>query len=284
LPRHFYSSIPDIGKLRSDQRWRGPRTFVGVQGIAIADQLEFLRSLVSPDVTNQLRSSDVYGDACAENGAAGYGPVEADCLYAFVHSLRPRKVMQVGAGVSTSVILAAARDAAYSPDIVTIDPYPTAFLRRAPVTLIEREAQDVAVDQLAALAEGDLLFIDSSHTVRVDGEVNLLMLEVLPRLPPGVWIHFHDIYFPYDYQRDILNPPLFFWTETTLVHAFLIGNPAIRIAASLSMLHYAVPEELQNLIPRYRPEPNVEGLGAPRPTGHFPSSLYLQTRPISPAA
>ncbi len=145
------------------------------------------------------------------------------------------------------------------------------------MTLIEREAQDVPLEQLTALAEGDLLFIDSTHTVRVDGEVNLLVLEVLPRLAPGVWVHFHDIYFPYDYQRDILNPPLFFWTESTLVHAFLVGNRAVRIAASLSMLHYQAPLDVQQLVPRYAPEPNIDGLGSTRRAGHFPSSLYLQT-------
>jgi hypothetical protein len=96
-----------------------------------------------------------------------------------------------------------------------------------------------------------------------------------------VWVHFHDIYLPFDYQRDILNPPLFFWTESTLVHAFLIGNAAIRIAASLSMLHYDAPREVQKLIPRYQPEPSVDGVGSARPMGHFPSSLYLQT--VSPA-
>jgi predicted O-methyltransferase YrrM len=277
LPRHFYSSIPDVRRLRAEQRWRGPRSLVGVQGTNIDDQLEFLRSFITPDVSSQLRSRDIYADACAENGAIGYGPVEADCLYGFVRSMRPQKIVQVGAGVSTSVILAAAREAGYSPEIAAVDPYPTVFLNRAPVTLIDRDAQDVAPEELAALAEGDLLFIDSTHTVRVDGEVNMLVLEVLPRLKPGVWIHFHDIYLPYDYQRDILNPPLFFWTESTLVHAFLIGNRGVRIAASLSMLHYQAPLELQKLIPRYRPEPNVDGLRTTRPNGHFPSSLYLRT-------
>ncbi len=115
LPRHFYSSIPDIRQLRSEPRWRAPRTFVGVQGSDVAEQLRFLGSLITPDVARRLRSGDVYRDACSENGAPGYGPVEADVLYAFVRSLRPSKIVQVGAGVSTAVILTAAREAGYTP-------------------------------------------------------------------------------------------------------------------------------------------------------------------------
>src|SRR5215211_7782825 len=69
----------------------------------------------------------------------------------------------------------------------------------ADATVIQAEAQKVPLMQLAALEPGDLLFVDSTHTVRPNSEVNLIVLEVLPRLPPGVFVHFHDIYFPYDY-------------------------------------------------------------------------------------
>jgi len=216
---------------------------------------------------------DVHGDACRANGVAGYGPIESSFLYGFVHSKRPRKIVQVGAGVSTAVALSAARDAGHEIDIVAIDPYPTRFLRAAPVTLIEQAAQDVPLDQLTDLRDGDLLFIDSTHTVRADSEVNRLVLEVLPRLRPDVFVHFHDIYFPYDYQRDVLDDALYFWSESTLVQAFLIGNERYRIATALSMLHYEVPDELAKLIPGYRPQPNRDGLGAG--DGHFPASLYL---------
>jgi predicted O-methyltransferase YrrM len=268
LPRHFYSSIPSVHQLRATNRWRPPRTLVGVNGIDIQGQLEFARSVV-PDHWPQ----DIHGDACRENGAAGYGPVESNFLYGFVYSKRPRKIVQVGAGISTAIALSAARHAGYEVDIVAVDPYPTQFLRAAAITLIEQDAQDVPLEQLTELGEGDLLFIDSTHTVRADSEVNRLVLEVLPRLRPGVFVHFHDIYFPYDYQRDLLDEALFFWSESTLVHAFLIGNERYRIAAALSMLHYEAPDQLAKLIPAYRPQPNRNGLCAG--DGHFPASLYL---------
>ncbi len=249
---------------------------VGVPGAAIDGQLEFLRSILTPEITSRLAEVDLHREACIENGAPGYGPVEADVLYAFVRSCRPRKVVQVGAGVSTAVILEAAASLEEHVDITAIDPFPTAFLQDAPVDVIAEEAQDVQLEQFTGLASGDLLFIDSTHTVKADSEVNRLVLEVLPRLAPGVWVHFHDIYFPYDYQRDVLEPALFFWSESTLVHAFLIGNGGFRIEASLSMLHYAASSEVQQLVPRYRPEPGRDGLTAGRPDLDFPSSLYLR--------
>jgi hypothetical protein len=97
---------------------------------------------------------------------------------------------------------------------------------------------------------------------------------MLPRLRAGAWVHFHDIWFPYDYSRDILNGSLFFWHESPLLHAFLAYNSRFRLAASLSMLHYACPQSLAQYLPNYKPARSDEGLNAG--AGHFPNSLYLE--------
>lgn len=126
------------------------------------------------------------------------------------------------------------------------------------------------------LDAGDLLFIDSTHTVGPGREVNFLILEVLPRLKKGVYVHFHDIYFPYDYKRGLLIDALFFSNESTLLHAFLSQNCDCRIALSLSMLHYTAPDDLKNHLPNYIPQINNFGLKInANPKGHFPSSTYL---------
>jgi hypothetical protein len=90
----------------------------------------------------------------------------------------------------------------------------------------------------------------------------------------GAFVHFHDIYFPYDYPRTLMSDVVF-PGESTLLHAFLIANEKYEIAAALSMLHYARPKELGELIPRYRPQRNDQGLAAER-QGHFPSAIYLR--------
>jgi len=124
------------------------------------------------------------------------------------------------------------------------------------------------------LSAGDLLFVDSTHTVKPGGEVNRIILEVLPRLGSGVFVHFHDVYFPYDYARNLMSDALFFPLESTLLHAYLINNSRCRILVSLSMLHYATPETIRKSFPHYDAQKNIDGL---QDTGgeHFPSSAYL---------
>lgn len=253
---------------------------IGVRGASIEQQVGFLNAHVTPEIAASAMAHDVHGSAARMNGETGLGPIEAIVLYCFIRAVRPKKVVQVGAGVSTAIMLLALGDEHASSHIVAIDPFPTPLLEKAhaegKIELRKEGAQETPPEVFTGLGPGDLLFIDSTHTVKPGSEVNYLMLEVLPRLKKGVYVHFHDIYFPYDYQRNLLSDGLFFHNESTLLHAFLIGNQDYRIAVSLSMLHYAAPDAIRRLVPSYRPQPNDDGLRkTDSPDGHFPSSIYL---------
>ncbi|MDQ0463124.1 putative O-methyltransferase YrrM [Caulobacter ginsengisoli] len=281
LPRHFYSQIPDLARLKGQTGWRAPMSLHGVQGRELEGQIAFVGECVTPERTALFAARDVHAEAVAANGSdGGYGPIEAQFLYAFIQAKAPRRVIQVGCGVSTAVIEAAAKDAGGAVDILCIDPYPTDFLRRRQaaggIRLLAEPAQSVDLATFETLEAGDLLFIDSTHAVTAGSEVNRLVLEVLPRLKPGVFVHFHDIYFPYDYPRRLLSEDLFFHAESTLVHAFLAGNPGYRIEASLSMLHYGAKEAMRGWFTRYDPQGDADGLAAPGGR-HFPSALWLRT-------
>lgn len=279
LPRHFYSQIPDFRELRRDRSWMAPRTMFGVQGVEVDGQLAFVQGCMSEEVRNLLHTEDVYSDACRENGEPGYGKIEADFLFCYMGAYRPRRVVQVGAGVSTAVILHAAKAFAIETEVTCIDPYPTEFLRgcaeQGRIQLIPRRFQEVGVEICSGLGEGSLLFIDSTHTVKPGSEVNLIVLEALPRLQTGCRVHFHDIDFPYDYHPR-LNETLFFWGESTLLHAFLTCNSRFRIEASLSMLHSAKCAEMVELFLGYRPSRMDHGLIVDGFAGHFPNSIYLR--------
>ncbi|HVA49260.1 MAG TPA: class I SAM-dependent methyltransferase [Pirellulales bacterium] len=204
--------------------------------------------------------------------------IEADFLFCFVAFHRPARIVQIGCGVSTAVCLLAAQDAGYRPEIICIEPYPNRFLREAArngeIRLVESKVQEAHVEIPGELSAGDLFFVDSTHTLGPAGEVTRIILELLPLLPTGTWVHFHDVVFPYDYPRRLLSSELFFGHESALLLAFLTYNRRFAIAASLSMLHYACAEELQRILPNYRPAGNEQGLEtAP---GHFPSSTYLK--------
>ena len=150
----------------------------GVAGADIESQLAFFQTCCAP-LTERMKQGGIHAFACHENGAVGYGPAEADFLFCFITTHRPQKIVQVGCGVSTAVILLAAKEAGYQPQIVCIEPYPTAYLSRLAeqkfIHLIPKPAQEVDLDVFTNLAAGDLLFIDSSHTVRPGSEVNRII-------------------------------------------------------------------------------------------------------------
>jgi len=295
LPYHFYSQIPHIGELKKEEYWKKPFSMTGVDGMDTEKQAEFLRSVTGGSagmpaagaVSGLLAAGqdpslkDIYRDAVRTNGEdGGYGLVEAEFLYCFIRKARPPKIIQVGCGVSTAVILRAAGDEGYQPEIVCVEPFPTDFLlglcSEGKIRLIREKAQKADIAQLVDLKENDLFFVDSTHTVKAGSEVNRIILDVLPRLGPGIWVHFHDIYFPYDYGRALLTEDLFFWSESTLLHAFLVNNHAFRVWLSLSYLHYNAPDQLMQALPDYIPQKNNFGLRDGE-GGHFPSAIYLRT-------
>lgn len=280
LPHHYYSQIPDIKELKKTTAWQQARSMSTIKGADITDQLLFVQACCPPELRQEFSTLNIHRQAIEQNlEGGGYGPVESDFLYAFIQKHQPSKIIQVGCGVSTAIVIRAAQACGYQPKIVCIEPYPSKFLlkshKEGTIALIREKAQLVALKQLTELTNGDLFFVDSTHTVKPGSEVNRIILEVLPRLQTGVFIHFHDIYFPYDYPRNLLTDDLFFWNETALLYAFLLNNPNITIRACLSMLHYACPKGLQLCLPNYRPQANRKGLQAEL-TGHFPSSAYLQ--------
>ncbi len=243
---------------------------IGVAGADVDQQLDTLSEWLAGSTI-----SGVWERACRDHGEPGYGPVESDVLHAFITSQRPRRIVQIGAGFSTAVILDATRAAGYTADITCVDPFPTSFLNDTAdaghITLVVDRAQDVPE---ALLLSADLFFVDSTHTVKPDSEVNRIVLDILPGIAPGTWVHFHDITFPYDYTQRVLTDDLFFPNESCLLHAFLIDNHRYAIRVALSMLHDARPKELSALLPDYLPRPHVYGLKTG--SGHFPSASYLQ--------
>jgi len=279
LPRHFYSSVPDLRELRRWPSWRKPMSMVGVNGADVEQQVASARELCAAAAARErLTTLNIHQFAIGENGEVGYGPIEAEFLYGFVATRRPRRVVQVGAGVSTAIILRSAADAGYAVDVTCVDPYPTDYLRRGAqagrIKLIAERAQDVDLAVLTDVGSDGMLFVDSTHTVKVGSEVNRIVLEALPRLPAGAFVHFHDIFFPYDYQPSVFTEP-FFSSESTLLHAYLANNDKYRLRVSMSMLHYARPEVLAELFPRYRPARHEDGVHTDG-AGHFPSATYLE--------
>jgi hypothetical protein len=116
-------------------------------------------------------------------------------------------------------------------------------------SLIEKKVEDLDLDFFSQLGPGDILFIDSSHTVKIGGDVNYLFLEKLPRLKPGVIVHVHDIFIPFDYRRDWVMDEFRFWTEQYLLQAFLTFNSEFEVLIANSYLSHYHKEDLKTTFP-----------------------------------
>jgi len=280
LPKHYYTPVPDMSWLRSNRSlWARPTTLSGVV-IDPDAQLDWLRSVVREHEA-EVRGLRTFREITGSGVGPGYGPIEWQVLHCAIRKLAPPLVVEIGSGVSTETIARAVElnvTEGRSPStIVAIEPYPSRSLTKlSGVNLIRKLVQEVGDAPFDQLSGGDLLFVDSSHSVRVGSELQRIYLEIIPRLRPGVVVHVHDIFLPYLYSPDVLST-YFGWQETTLLAALLTANPRLQIAASLSILHHTRPRELAAILPDYVPRATDRGLYA-KGKGHFPSSIWLLVR------
>lgn len=291
LPVHYYSPVPNLLELeKSIHVWAKKSELPGLE-TDLKKQLENLRRICLP-FQKEYEGNRVY--QCAETKALGpgYGFIEAQALHAVLRYFKPRRIVEVGSGASTWCMLNALetnkKETNVNYSLTCIEPYPSAGLKKAiqeKITLIAKPVQEIPFNGVFdMLGENDILFIDSSHTIKPGGDVNYIILEVLPRLKPGVIVHFHDIYLPYDYPRDVLET-FFHGMETSLLRAFLINNKKARVLFCLSHLHYDSNEVIAQVFPDYQPLPDINGmnkstgkLSLKQEQGHFPSSLYFQIK------
>lgn len=283
LPNHYYTPVADVHELRRFRRiWANRSAMTGVDMNVSAQADELLR-MVKP-YEPEYRGNAPYKEGTTKGFGPGFGYIEAQCLYGVLRALKPRRICEVGSGVSTYCTLRALErneSEGHFARLTCIEPNPSRFLRAMrgkSIELVEQPVQAVDPKFFRELEAGDLLFVDTTHVVKPGGDVIYLYLEVIPRLRPGVIVHIHDIYFPYLYQRDLLQlRNLFQWSETALLLALLVNNSRLSVLFCLSLLHYDAPTVLSSVFPEYTPQPADNGLCASNATGHFPSSIYLKT-------
>jgi hypothetical protein len=250
-PVHFYQPIPDTRSL-PETLWERPSKLVGID-MNKSTQLDLVRQRFPKfrDEYEQLptESTEKPGRFYLNNGL--FGGLDALVAYCMVRHFQPRSIVEIGSGFS-SLILSEALTKNNNPNLVCIDPSPQDFLRHGSPgldSLIEKRVQDIDFDFFSQLNSNDILFIDSSHTVKIGGDVNYLFLEVLPRLKPGVIVHIHDIFLPFDYRRDWVMEQFRFWTEQYLLQAFLMFNSEFQVLMANSYLNHYHQEDLKATFP-----------------------------------
>ncbi len=174
-----------------------------------------------------------------------FGPLDAAALHAMIRHHRPRRIVEVGCGMSTLLALRAeAMNGTDSCAHVCIEPYEAPWLADLPVTLVRATAETADLALIDELEAGDILFIDSSHMIRPQGDVLTEVLAWLGRVKPGVVIHIHDVFTPRDYPSVLLRDHRFFWNEQYLVEAFLAFNPHFEVLLPMYHMYLSQPERL----------------------------------------
>ncbi len=129
-------------------------------------------------------------------------PLDAACLYSFVAHFKPARIVEIGSGNTTMFMCRAIADHGLTTNVTCIDPQPRIAIDGLPVEYQRRTLSIADVSSMANLKAGDFLFIDSSHILQPDFDVDIILNRILPRLRPGVIVHFHDIFLPFSYPKD----------------------------------------------------------------------------------
>ncbi|MEV0674879.1 class I SAM-dependent methyltransferase [Actinosynnema sp. NPDC050436] len=182
-----------------------------------------------------------------------FGFADAALCYSVLAHLRPRRVVEVGSGFSSAIALDAADRHAPGCSFLFVEPYPDRLLGLLDQSdrrweLLRSPVQDVPLDVYDDLGDGDVLFIDSTHVSKAGSDVNHLFFEVLPRLAPGVVVHVHDIFWPFEYPVGWLEEGRG-WTENYLLRAFLSYNSAFEVLLFASWLWTAERDFVRTHLP-----------------------------------
>lgn len=240
-PSHFYFPISPSEEL-TDALFDSISDCVGIDWNVEQQQL-YLND-VFPRYATEIKTQ--------EN--PGLSLVDAAILHAMIRHHKPKQVIEIGSGASTrfaanACLLNGHENAA--AELVAIEPYPQSYLEVGFPGLSKLIKQKVQTVPLDSFANCDLLFIDSSHVVRIGGDVNYEILEIIPRLKQGALIHFHDILLPGEYWKEWVKDRHYYWSEQYLLMAFLQFNTAFKIVWASRFMHLNHSDKIQKIFPYF---------------------------------
>ena len=175
-------------------------------------------------------------------------------IYTILAKYKPERYIEVGSGNSTKVAHKAIKEQGLQTKIISIDPNPRAEIDTISDEVIRQPFENIDVDFLLSLKKNDVLFIDNSHRVLPNSDAMVFFMEILPRLQPGVIVHIHDIYLPYDYPPFMCDR---FYSEQYTLAAFILANPT-RYATLLPNYFISEDTELRKILAPIWNHPNLK--------------------------
>jgi hypothetical protein len=252
---HYYSPIPDLDEVRRrhDAIFAVPEELPGID-LGLERQLALLGDLAG------AAADAPFGDHPSGDLRYGYvngffSPGDALAWFGMLRLRRPPRVIEIGSGWSSAVLLDAI-DATpgWTPEVIFVEPNPERLQELVreedDAELYPLPVQDAPRSLFDSLEPGDVLFIDSTHVARVGSDVNLLLLDVVPRLRPGVLVHVHDIFYPFEYRAHWVYEGRA-WNEAYVLRALLVNNSVLRIVWWNDYMAVTRRADVEALIPRW---------------------------------
>ncbi|RYD80757.1 MAG: class I SAM-dependent methyltransferase [Verrucomicrobiaceae bacterium] len=256
---HYYSPLPDYQEVDA----RAAELFTREVDLGSSIQLNDEKQL---ELVRRIGAIGGEFDWSAESEKQGrrfylpntwFEAADSLALYGILRLYRPKRVIEVGSGFSSALMLDTnERFLDRSTHFTFIEPYPERLLSRlrpedhAQVKIVQSPVQKVPLSTFEELGENDVLFIDSSHVSKIGSDVNFLLFEVLPRLRSGCLVHFHDIFWPFEYLQEWVKQGKA-WNEAYILRAFLQYNNAFEILLFNSYMGHAHRPVLEEVLPRF---------------------------------
>ncbi len=245
-PGHYYSPIVNPKEIanRADVAFAIPKNIKGID-LNKEAQMATLKQMVPYYNENTFPETKTEGKRYYfQNNYYSYS--DSLFLYNIMRHNKPKRIVEVGSGFSSAVMLDT-NDQFFDGAIklTFVEPHPQRLYSllnendKKNTTIHVKNIQTIELETFDQLQENDILFIDSTHVSKADSDVNRIILEILPRLNKGVLIHFHDIFYPFEYPKDwVLGWQGFGWNETYLLKSFLLHNPDFKIELFNTYLEY----------------------------------------------
>jgi predicted O-methyltransferase YrrM len=248
---HYYQPLFRDSRLKKSLK--ETRLLPGIDW-KIDSQLSFLDAL---RFENELLDMNLYAANSDPlkfslfNGSFESG--DAEFLYQMVRYLRPQNIIEIGSGYSTKIAHEALKrnyaETGLMASHICIEPYEMPWLEKLGVNVQRKLVECCDLGVFQQLKSNDLLFIDSSHMIRPQGDVLFEFLELIPTLQKGVIVHVHDIFSPRDYLEDWVRKDVRFWNEQYLLEALLTDTNKYEIVAALNYLHHEYYASLKRVCP-----------------------------------
>ena len=267
-PGHYYSPIPDLNDINNRKAEIFKKTNIDVKGIDLRKEEQFalLQEFskyykeLPYDFFAVIRGDTNHGSDKTRYQVNGiwYKYSDAVMLYSIMRHFKPKKIVEAGSGYSSAIMLDVNELFLDSGSTFTfIDPYPERLLSllkeedKKQHKVIRSIVQYVDMEVFKALEANDILFIDSSHISKVGSDLNYILFEILPVLKPGVLIHFHDIFYPFEYNYQWAITENRSWNEIYMLRSFLSFNNKFKIVFFNDMMAQLRKDELLSCCPDF---------------------------------